>query len=124
MSWCRPVQLALITIRVELLWCHFPQFWGKYKDLFPALPGSSAAAPCQRWLSTGLALLAGRQLCWHPDWLVSSVPVGREPWIHVNDFSMTHRCSRGLSQDRNPSSIVIHLHVGEWDHDPSPTAHA
>lgn len=47
-----------------------------------------------------------------------------ESGIHMNDFSVPHRCPMWFSQDRNPTSTVIHLHVGQRDHHPSPPAHA
>lgn len=37
---------------------------------------------------------------------------------------LTRRCSRWLSQDGNPSSPVVHLHLGERHHHPAPPAHA
>lgn len=51
-------------------------------------------------------------------------PVGGESAIHVNDLPVPHRCPMWFSQDRNPTSTVIHLHVGQWDHHPSAPAHA
>lgn len=55
---------------------------------------------------------------------VVSLLVGEESGIHADDFSVTRRCSGRFSPDRNPSSAVVHLHLGERDHHSPAPAHA
>lgn len=78
-------------------------------------------SPAALWASTGLSLAAVLA-----PGLAGAVTfhVGGQSGIHINDFSVPHRCPMWFSQDRNPTSIVIHIHVGQWDHHPSPPAHA
>lgn len=90
----------------------------KFRNItFPVLLRSPAAP----WTSTGLALadLQAPRLSG-----AVTFPVGGKSGIHMNDFSVPHRCPTWFSQDRNPPSPVIHLHVGQWDHHPSAPAHA
>lgn len=89
-------------------------------------------APQQPLASLGpvlvwLCWLAGSSAGTQTGWLLSFLFLCEESQgsvFMISVFSLTHRCSRWFRQDRNPSSAVVHLHLGERDHHPPPPAHA
>lgn len=114
---------------LKLSWCCFPQFWDKMRRAVPMCFS-------QPWLGAPQQPLASLAWCWSgsagqqaallaPRLAgVVSFLVGEESRIHVDDFSVTHRCSGRFSTDGNPSSTVVHLHLGERDHHSPAPAHA
>lgn len=74
MSQCRAMQLALVTIRLELSWCRFPQFWDKMQGAVPMCFS-------QPWLGAPQQPLAslGPVLVW-PCWLAGSSAGTQTGW--------------------------------------------